>query len=355
MEGDKQLHVPTRPHESSERGGVGDFGWAFNFRPPRFLSANYTAAARRSQEAVRGLVKMQRSEGTRSLLRFAIDAIVAGVLVSLCVADCCHSAEPIISPERLGLPKGNLRSSEPFVTRVYVKSKSGETLVPQPANYPKTVSSPYRPKSDEKIIIHYGVDLTSRELGTPAPLKFRAGVYGKVMKAGDGPWGTITVQVEDGSLLQYLHTSKSFVKVGDLVEPSAFLGKTGATGAGVIHLHIQAHDDRSNFVSPDLVFATGAKQGMPKATFTKDELEFHPEESCGVEPRIINGIVQPVYLPPSKWIVEVIGSGGRVDEVLGEFYDWQSASYCARQWSDSRPEDLRLTREREVNVHSPLP
>ena len=76
------------------------------------------------------------------------------------------------------------------------------------------------------------MDLSSRpEPGQPPrPLDFQAGVYGVVVKAGDGPWGTITVQIQDSSLVQYLHTSASRVKVGDLVVPDTKLGVTGRTG-----------------------------------------------------------------------------------------------------------------------------
>jgi hypothetical protein len=65
-----------------------------------------------------------------------------------------------------------------------------------------------------RAIFHKGVDLSSRPAGerTPRPLDFRAGAYGVVVKAGDGPWGTIAVQWQDKTVIQSLHTSASHVK-----------------------------------------------------------------------------------------------------------------------------------------------
>ena len=68
-----------------------------------------------------------------------------------------------ITPERLGLPKGNTRTSEPFVTRIYKTDDSDDILKKQPEGYPFTISSDYtlgektRPPAFMK-----GVDLSSR-------------------------------------------------------------------------------------------------------------------------------------------------------------------------------------------------
>jgi Peptidase family M23 len=182
----------------------------------------------------------------------------------------------------------------------------------------------------------------------PRPLDFMAGVYGIVVKAGDGPWGTISVQLADGDVLQFLHTSASHVKVGDVVAPDTRLGKTGKTGAGVVHLHIQARDKNQNPISPDLAFRLGQKK---LATPIKPEedagADFDPDRFPRIEPEVVNGVVHP-YRPATKWISEVIGAGGRVDLVLGEFPTYQDALHRSMAWSWSRPDDLRLTREREV-------
>jgi hypothetical protein len=74
---------------------------------------------------------------------------------------------------------------------------------------------------------------------------------------------------------------------------------------------------------------------------------FDPEKFVRVEQMVVNGVVHTVK-PESRWVSEVIGYGGRVDPVLGEFPTYQDALHCSTSWSESRPDDLRLTREREV-------
>ncbi len=260
-----------------------------------------------------------------------------------------------ITPERLELPKGNTRTSEAFVVRVYRTDDAGDILKKQPTNYPITITSDYTLKDHEAVRVHEGVDISSRPgLGqSPKPLDFKAGVHGVVVKAGDGPWGTITVQIRDGSLIQYLHTSASHVKVGDIVAPDTKLGVTGRTGAGVIHLHVQAKDKNGNAISPDLAFRAGqqklesnSKPDKPDA----DQLDFDPDGYSAVKPKVTGRTVSSKAEPETKWVVEVIGEGGRVDLVLGEFFSYQSATYCSRQWSAAHPRDLRLTREREVKL-----
>ena len=136
-----------------------------------------------------------------------------------------------ITPERVGLPKGSTRTSEPFVTRVYKTDDNDDILKKQPEGYPFTVTADYTLKDNETARVHEGVDLSSPAPdGKRVPLDFTAGVYGVVVKAGDGPWGTITVQIQDGSLIQYLHTTLSHVKVGDIVAPDTKLGATGRHG-----------------------------------------------------------------------------------------------------------------------------
>src|SRR5206468_467040 len=111
-----------------------------------------------------------------------------------------------------------------------------------PPGYPFTITSDYTLQDNEAARVHEGVDLSSRPAAgqAPKPLDFKAGVYGVVVKAGGGNWGTISVQLQDGSVLQYLHTTAAHVKVGDVVAPDTLLGVTGRTGARDIHLHIQA-------------------------------------------------------------------------------------------------------------------
>jgi hypothetical protein len=59
--------------------------------------------------------------------------------------------------------------------------------------------------------------------------------------------------------------------------------------------------------------------------------------------------------PKTKWVVEVIGHGGRVDLVLGEYPTYRDALYRSLAWSRAHPKDLRLTREREVKVSGTKP
>lgn len=260
-----------------------------------------------------------------------------------------------ITPEQLGLPKNSTRTSEPFVTRVYKTDADDTILKKQPDGYPFTITGDYTLKDREKARVHEGVDFSSRPGAgqKPVPLDFKAGVYGVVVKAGDGPWGTITVQTRDGSLIQYLHTTAAHVKVGDVVAPDTKLGVTGRTGAGAIHLHVQAKDKYGNPISPDLAFKAGQRRLDSKAKPEKpgpDDVEFDPEAYTPLKPKVTGRAVSSVAEPETKWVVEVIGMGGRVDLVLGEFYTYSSASYCSRAWGEANPDDLRLTREREVKL-----
>ena len=246
-------------------------------------------------------------------------------------------------------------TSEPFITRIYKTDDWDHILKKQPNGYPFTITRDYTLKDNETARVHEGVDLSSRpEKGEPPkPLDFKAGVYGIVVKAGDGPWGTITVQIRDGSLIQYLHTTASHVKVGDIVEPDTKLGVTGRTGAGVIHLHIQAKDKYGNAISPDLAFRAGQRKLESEKKPEKpnpNDIEFDPDTYSPVKPKITDRRVAAKIEPDSKWVVEVIGMGGRVDIVLGEFPTYKDALYCSQQWSEGHPKDLRPTREREVKL-----
>lgn len=263
-----------------------------------------------------------------------------------------RSRDERAKPEAFGLPAGNERTSEPFVTRVFKVDGAGRILPSQPKRFPHTVKEGDRIGEDEMTRTHYGIDFSSRPSpgGPPVPLDFTAGVHGVVVKAGGGPWGTITVQIHDGTLVQYLHATVSHVKKGDVVGPDTPLGVTGRTGADEIHLHVQARDRFGNLVSPDLAIKSGQKKLLSEEKADSEAVEFDPDLEAPVRAEVVGGRVRSLPKPETKWVVEVIGEGGRIDEVLGEFYDYQSASYCAQSWSRERPDDLRLTREREVKV-----
>ncbi len=281
--------------------------------------------------------------------------IACGVIAILVAASRLFaqdvSRDDRIKPEQLGLPKGTQRTSEPFVARVYKVDDVGNFLKKQPDGYPFTLRNDYVLKADEDFRTHQGVDFYfEASKSKPVPVDFNAGVNGVVVKAGDGQWGTITVQIYDGTLIQYLHTTASHVKVGDLVTPETKLGVTGRTGAGKIHLHIQAKDKNGNAISPDLAFRLGQSKLQSKEKPDPTLIDFDPDIYSPVKANVIERKVTAAIKPESKWIVEVIGEGGRVDEVIGEFFDYQSASRCAIAWGDSHPESLKLTREREVKL-----
>ena len=179
------------------------------------------------------------------------------------------------------------------------------------------------------------------------------------MRAGGGDWGTISVQLRDGSVIQYLHTTASHVKVGDVVTPDTVLGVWGKRGARDIHLHIQAKDKSGQYIQPDLALKVGQKKlSSPIKPEDGADADFDPDQWAGVQPKMKGRKVEPKVELPTKWVVEVIGGGGMVQEVLGEFPTDQDAAYCSHRWSEDHPEDLRLTREREVATSksaTPLP
>jgi len=123
--------------------------------------------------------------------------------------------------------------------------------------------------------------------------------------------------------------------------------------ASKIHLHIQAKDINGNAVSPDLAFRAGKRKLESKKKPEKpdaNQIDFDPDTYSPVKPKVNGRAVSSKVEPESKWVVEVIGEGGRVDLVLGEFPTYKSATYCSQQWSEAHPNDLRLTREREVKL-----
>lgn len=159
-----------------------------------------------------------------------------------------------VSPTTFGLPVNNRVTSAYGTQRVYKTDDSGKILPKQPAGYPRRESTEYRARGNEKVKPHRGIDFQSRDAqGRPARMDFRAGVHGRVVEPIGGPMGTITVELKDGTRIQYLHTSQQNVRVGQDVAPETILGKTGATGANAIHLHVQARDRNGTFIDPALV------------------------------------------------------------------------------------------------------
>lgn len=202
--------------------------------------------------------------------------------------------------------------------------------------------------------MHDGVDLTSRPAPGESPkrLDFIAGVHGIVTAAGEGPWGVIAIQLVDGSTLQYLHTSFSYVKVGEIVDPNTKLGVTGKKRANEVHLHVQAKDRSRNPISPDAAFRVGqAKLSSPLKVVHSSTVALNFNPIGTFRPQVVDGVVRiSKKMKVSFWATEVIGGGGKVDAVLGRFGTYEEAVRCSQEWSAAEPDDLRLTREREVTI-----
>jgi murein DD-endopeptidase MepM/ murein hydrolase activator NlpD len=196
-----------------------------------------------------------------SLLRFAVFVAVWFGIAALGDAQGPKIEDKIITPSRLGLPSGNARTSEP-VTRVYKADDRGVPLVTQPRGYPFTPQPGYVTKPGEVTRKHDGVDVSTRPKGSSSskPMDFKAGVNGVVVRAGGGRTNTITVKLADGTLIQYLHSSKVYVSQGDKVTPDTVIGRSGDKGAtpGAVHVHVQARDKSGKVLSdPDAAFRRG--------------------------------------------------------------------------------------------------
>ena len=162
------------------------------------------------------------------------------------------------------LPPGNRRTSQPGALRVYKKGEDGKPLSPQPKGFPRTVDpDTFIPAEDEFVRRHEGVDFSSKDAkGNVREMDFKAGVYGKVVAVGtDDRLGRIVVEVDGRkNRVEYLHTSKSLVQVGDEVKPDTLLGMTGDKGAnGAIHLHVQARNKDDKAINPDEVVSYARK------------------------------------------------------------------------------------------------
>jgi murein DD-endopeptidase MepM/ murein hydrolase activator NlpD len=162
------------------------------------------------------------------------------------------------------LPPGNVRTSEPGAVRVYKKDKDGNRIDPQPKGYPKTVNpETFKPDHDEFVRVHEGIDYSSRDpKGIVRAMDFKAGVYGRIVEVGTANrLGRIKVEVDERkNRVEYLHTSKTYVKVGDQVKPDTLLGMTGDKAAGgQIHLHVQARNKENKAINPDEVVTYAKK------------------------------------------------------------------------------------------------
>jgi hypothetical protein len=77
-------------------------------------------------------------------MKLAISTAVGVLLLAVLAhgADNFASVDTRITAEKLGLPKGNARTSEPFVTRIYKTDDLDRILDKQPEGYPLPASRP---------------------------------------------------------------------------------------------------------------------------------------------------------------------------------------------------------------------
>ena len=111
------------------------------------------------------------------------------------------------------------------------------------------------PATDEKVQRHRGIDYSSEDAdGNVTSLSYTAGVTGTVQIIAGSQWNTINVVLNNGNIMQYLHSSEIDVHDGQLVFPDTVMGKTGNVGlpaSAGIHLHVQAKDKNGNYMNPN--------------------------------------------------------------------------------------------------------
>jgi Peptidase family M23 len=152
-----------------------------------------------------------------------------------------------LTAEDFGLPAGNLRAYDYGITKA--QRKDG-TIASVPPDYVLV------PDVDDAVVLNRGIDFTSRnDNWVVDTLPFASPVVGTVHLYPNSPWNTIGLRLDPGDWLQFLHASEISVQEGERVEAGTILGKTGATGTTVIHLHVQAKNARGDVDHPDAVVA----------------------------------------------------------------------------------------------------
>ncbi|MDQ5823205.1 MAG: zinc ribbon domain-containing protein [Chloroflexota bacterium] len=112
-----------------------------------------------------------------------------------------------------------------------------------------------------------GIDFTSNDdRGRPMELPFESGVTGEVTYVG-GAFNSVQVTLENGNRIQFLHASQVLVQVGQQVEPTTVLGRTGGTGPYgpnhyEIHLHVQAFNPHGDLIDPDCALSGGENRRL---------------------------------------------------------------------------------------------
>jgi Peptidase family M23 len=154
---------------------------------------------------------------------------------------------PELGADEFGLPAINLRAYD-----------YGPKVVHQTTGLIAVVPEGYvlDPETDESLVRHMGIDFTSRDdRWVVASLPFSTPVGGTVYVYPTSPWNTIAVLLDTGEQLQFLHADDVQVQSGARVDAGTILGRTGATGATTIHLHVQAKNAQGDFISPDWAIA----------------------------------------------------------------------------------------------------
>jgi hypothetical protein len=231
-----------------------------------------------------------------------------------------------ITPEMLGLPDGNARTAEPYETRVYPTDDKGNPirsgLDKYDKSYPiivdKQTGKQYKLDEKEGAVFHGALDLSSRPATgkAPVPLDFKAGVYGTVLGAR-GTDGVILVQLPNGNIIHYLHTSEATVEPGQKVKPNTVLGKTGNVGTGAVHLHLQATDPKGKLIDVDKAFLAGRKPDLWTAVDWKAKhwVDFKPDYQTLPKPKVEGGVVKAATRigfdddSPKHWVTGTSWSG----------------------------------------------
>jgi hypothetical protein len=161
-----------------------------------------------------------------------------------------------LAADKFGLGK-NMRSSEYFVQRAYLKNGDVITLGP---------GVTVKPEDIDHIATHRGVDFASRDYDDAKkakPMSFKAGMTGDAWATPGSQYNTINVRdPQTGNIVQYLHSSEPSSQFKNCsaekpckVYPWTELGKTGQTGGSpAIHLHVQVKDRQGNYIDPDMAF-----------------------------------------------------------------------------------------------------
>ena len=113
---------------------------------------------------------------------------------------------------------------------------------------------PLRIASPGADLNYYGGQALPLNRSYPA---IRSPVTGIVTRAGEGDYGTIAIQDENGLSHQILHTQSRHVAVGDPVVAGQLIGTMGNTGVdhrglegGDFHVHYQIKDRGGSIINP---------------------------------------------------------------------------------------------------------